>query len=143
MCCNLQTHTIVISSLCLLFTGFSSAITGLRVIPLLFLPVPYSLIPLALLIWILFAIISEIMSIVGASRKNERQLIPFIITLVLEILAYFGLGVYYGTTNDHPDGYEIGGLSIGVVMRVYFLVVVVAFYRYCTRIARGITPEVA
>ena len=143
MCCNLQTHTIVISSLCLLLTGFSSGYSGSRIIQLFFLPVPYSLIPLALLIWILFAIISEIMCIVGASRKNERQLIPFIITLVLEILAYFGILVfYYGTINYHMDGYEIGGLYIGIAMRIYFLMVVVQFYRYCA-LARGITPVVA
>ena len=138
MCCNLQTHTIIISSLCLLLTGFSSGYSGPRIIHQLKSPTQKSL-----LIWNLFAVISEIMSIVGASRKNRRPLIPFIITLVLEILACFGILVfYYGTINYHMDGYEIGGLYIGIAMRIYFLMVVVQFYRYCA-LARGITPVVA
>jgi len=152
MCCNLRTHTMVISIVCLIVTCLG---------PLNFISTssrsasktPGSsqdssqssdvntgknfTIELGVQIFIyVYWIVSEISCLVGAIKNNKCLLIPFMICMCLTILGCVGatiLLVFYGTLGAHAVGYVgaqsgfLGALgSIGVL--AVFLMIIPAFF---------------
>ena len=141
MCCSLQTHVIIISCICLLFTGFATGSYKYAIIYLTWSNGLFTAIGSCILIWIVFVITSQILSIVGSSKNNKCLLIPFIISLVLWLLIQIGFGIYIGVLLRHPDYSEILiMLSIGVGISTYFLVIVVKYYKELMARAR-LQPE--
>ena len=153
MCCNLQTHVMVISIICLILTCLgplnfistssqsasktqksspdssqsSDANTGGNV----------AIINLGVQIFIyVYWVVSEILCLVGAIKNNKCMLIPFMICMCLTILGCVGatiLLVFYGTLGAHAVGYVgaqsgvLGAIgSIGVL--AVFLMIIPAFF---------------
>ena len=152
MCCNLRTHTMVISIVCLILTCLG---------PLNFISTssqsasktPESspdssqssdgntgkqfLIELGVQIFIyVYWIVSEISCLVGAIKNNKCLLIPFMICMCLTILGCVGATIYlvfFGVLGAHAVGYVgaqsgfLGALgSIGVL--AVFLMIIPAFF---------------
>ena len=144
--CRLQTNVLVISSLCLLFTGFSFGYSAKKVILSISHPNGLvSVIGIGILVLNVFGITSQILSIVGSSKNNKCLLIPFIIWLVLQLLAYIGCGIYNRTQICHAH-YSVQltlfiPLSIGFGITIYFLVIVLQFYKELASRSRG-QPEI-
>jgi hypothetical protein len=125
--CRLQTNVLVISSLCLLFTGFSFGYSAKKVILSISHPNGLvSVIGIGILVLNVFGITSQILSIVGSSKNNKCLLIPFIIWLALQLLAFVGSGIYCGMVNMQL---LIIPLAIGCGITTSFLVTVVRFYK--------------
>ena len=131
MCSSLQTHVIFISSLCLLLTGFLVIFKEI-----FFISHPNERVAgigSVILIWDVFAMTSQILSIVGSRKNNKCLLIPFIISLVLQLLWYIGLCICYGTLIRHA--HDVAAVAtmfmssvLGFGLTTYFLVIVVQFY---------------
>jgi len=135
MCCSLQMHAIVISSICLLFTLFTSGYFAKEII--FFISHTNGLVAglgVFILISNLFAITSQILSIVGSSKNNKCLLIPFIISLILRLLEYIVVGIYMAYILIEQANYNVNPrtvflpLSIGFGITTYFLRVIVKFY---------------
>ena len=143
-CCSLQTRVIVISSICLVFTVCATAILfffHLFTLSSTSFPFHYngpaSAIGIGMLVWNVFALTSEVLSIVGSDKNNKRLLIPFIISLVLNLLGYIVYGI---TLIPHAPAISVLGYFIGFGFTTYFLVTVVQFYKELTARAR-LQPE--
>ena len=153
MCCNLQTHVMVISIICLILTCLG---------PLNFISTSsqsasktqksspdssqssdankggnVAIINLGVQIFIyVYWVVSEILCLVGAIQNNKCLLIPFMICMCLTILGCVGatiLLVFYGTLGAHAVGYVgaqsgvLGAIgSIGVL--AVFLMIIPAFF---------------
>ena len=154
MCCNLRTHSMVISIICLIFTGLGSlnlistfaqfasgrATSG----------DVYTLyggnITIALGVQIIIYVywfVSEILGLVGAIKNNKCLLVPFMISLCLTILGCVGVTILMiilgsqSLSHFGPHGGGIGGIilfliiipiSIVLGLSIYFLVIIVKFY---------------
>ena len=146
MCCSLKTHVIVISSISLIFTGFTALSRANELIFLIFHKNDTaSAIGRGILILIVFLITSKVLSIVGSFKNKKCLLIPFMISLVLNWffeLNFIGLGIYHGMLYPHfpYDANDLLCYSIGFGLTTYFLVIVVQFYKELTARAR-LQPE--
>ena len=100
---------------------------------------------ICILMWYVFSMTSPIISIVGSSKNNKCLLIPFIICLVLHLLAYIRCGIYYRTQICHAH-YSVQltlfiPLSIGFGITIYFLLIVLQFYKELASRSR-LQPEI-
>ena len=113
MCCNLRTHAMVIAIICLIFTGLGSLnlistfaqfasghATTSDVYTLYGGNITVAL-GVQIVIYV-YWVVSEVLCLVGAIKNNKCLLIPFMICLVLSILACAG-----ATLGDPvPDRYQ-------------------------------------
>ena len=147
MCCNLRTHTMVISIICLIFTGLgslnlistvaqsSSGQATSSDVNLFYGGNTTIALGVQILIYV-YWVVSEILCLVGAIKNNKCMLIPFMICMCLTILGCVGatiLLVFYGTLGAHAVGYVgaqsgvLGAIgSIGVL--AVFLMIIPAFF---------------
>ena len=157
MCCNLRTHAMVISIICLIFTGLGSlnlistfaqftsgSATSGDVYTLYGGNITIAL-GVQILIYV-YWFVSEILCLVGAIKNNKCLLIPFMICLCLTILGCVGVTVkmiilgsesLWAQRAFGQPGVGIGGIiwflmiiPIGIVLglSIYFLVIIVKFY---------------
>lgn len=147
MCCNLRTHVIVISIICLIFTGLGS----LRLISTVTTYLSHGVTTEASLMYggsmglalavqiLLYAVwlVSEILCIIGAMKNNKCMIIPFIIVEGLQIVACIGFVIFFiflanqsvnalanFNYNDefNEQDYDHIGKSVGGIF-FYFLII--------------------
>ena len=131
MCCNLQTHTKVIASICLVLTGlgalnlidtFGATSSGYNTIDadLIYGGSVTVAITVQILIYTSW-IASDVCCLVGAIKNNKCLLIPFMIKMSLTILIFFAGTIFClycalltgafisATTQNHPITQQIAG----------------------------------
>ena len=155
MCCTTRTHVIVLSKLCLVFTGISAIFNGRETISAFLsgnstnqrisdiyaerLGLAAGIQAIIHVVWIT----SEILCIIGAAKYKRGFLIPFMICLSLQIVACIGfsvlVGVIFGYIHFALAMIYIIPLVIALGVTIYILVIVINFYR---ELARGIVQGV-
>jgi len=143
MCCNLQTHTKVIASICLVLTGlgalnligtFGAFSSGHNTIDANL--IYGGSVAIAIIVQILIYtswIASDVCCLVGAIKNNKCLLIPFMIKMSLTILLFFGgiiMCLYYAlltgavitaTTQNHENVQHVAGS----LAAIYFFLLLV------------------
>ena len=160
-CCSLRTHTKVIAVICLIFTlGAAGTIGGLMAKTRDTVTTDERLDnggnmggALAIQIPIyLVSIMCDVLCLVGAIKGNKCMLVPFMVKMVLLILADAAVAILLivsggmvgsfitGSTNDSNVQSLAGALSatifillipllIGIGIAIYFLVIVVRYFK--------------
>jgi len=151
MCCNLRTHVIVVSIICLVFTGLGSfeligsvtAVIAAQATAEANLLYGGSL-ELALGIHILlFAtwFVSEVLCLIGAIKNKKLFLIPFIVVQCLTIVAIVVFVIFFIILAQKPsaDEYEsyapiffyilIIPFLIALGLTIYFMTITIKFYQ--------------
>ena len=155
MCCNLRTHVIAISIVCLIFTGLGSLRLIGTITSYLSSHVTWEAdlmfggsMGIAIGVQILFYavwILSEILCLIGALKNNKCLLIPFIIVEGLQILVFIGVAILFVfLANQSVDAlsnynYDQAGriffyfmiipLLIALGLTIYFLTIAIKFYQ--------------
>ena len=146
MCCNLQTHTKVISSICLFFTGIGALnlISTFGAFSSGSITVDADLIyggsvAVAITVQILIYtswIASDVCCLVGAIKNNKCLLIPFMIKMSLTILFFLAgiiICLYYAlltgavisaTTQNHQTTQHVAGS----LAAIYFFLLLVPLF---------------
>ena len=136
MCCNLQTHTKVIASICLVLTGlgalnligtFGAFSSGYNTIDVDLIYGGNVAVAITVQILIFTSwIASDVCCLVGAIKNNKCLLIPFMIKMSLTILLFFGgiiMCLYYalltGAVITELSSGVIAGQREGIVLQPY------------------------
>ena len=145
MCCNHRTHVIVISIVWLILTGLSAlgfvvstvgtftiGSSNLKDLNQNDLNYIHLIVGIQAVMHI-FLITSGILSIVGAVKNKKCLLVPFMISMALQILVCIGGGIYACVVLDKA-GYNASALIfiipllIGIGISVYFLTIPIILY---------------
>ena len=148
MCCNLRTHTMVISIICLIFTGLgslnlistvaqsSSGQATSSDVNLFYGGNTTIALGVQILIYV-YWVVSEILCLVGASNRyqpgtSKCLLIPFMICMCLTILGCVGvtlLLIFYGSLGAHAvshigsEGNVVGAIGSIGVLAVFLMII--------------------
>ena len=139
MCCNNRTHVIVISTICLIITGIAAMWFGIpTIIAVIHAPadLPSSAVVTVVVPSVIYFlwIASIILSICGACNNNSCLLVPFMICLVLQIIASIGFAIIIGIGRNSTLARKLGIgpghwiiyiilLLVEIVLSIYFLAV--------------------